>query len=180
MTVTPAGGTREQLQRAIARRERRQMQSRWFRTGLLAAAVLVLDQITKVTVRATMDMRQAIDLVPGLDLTRVNNTGIAFGLFPGRATMVSVLTVIALCGIALALAGLVSRNPAVAAGAGLLVGGSIGNLVDRLAFGAVTDFIDPVRWPAFNVADIGIVIGAGLIVAGLLREEPRPEPDGPA
>jgi len=91
--------------------------------------------------------------------------------------MVSVLTVTALCAIAIALAGLVSRNPMVAAGAGLLVGGSVGNLVDRVLHGAVTDFIDPVRWPAFNVADIGIVVGASLIVLGLLREEPRPEPD---
>lgn len=169
--------TREQLQRAIARRERRQAQSRWLWAALLAVAVLLLDQITKLIVRGSMDLRQSIDVVPGLSLTRVNNTGIAFGLFPGRATIVSVLTVLALCAIAGALAGLVSRNPMVAAGAGMLVGGSLGNLIDRLMHGAVTDFLDPVRWPAFNIADIGIVVGATLIVFGLLREEPRPVPD---
>lgn len=177
MTTTGTGGTREQVQRAIERRERRQVQSRWLRAGVLAAGVLAIDQATKVAVRGGMERGDAIGLLPGLELTRVTNTGIAFGLFPGRAALVSVLTVVALCGIAIALAGLVSRNPIVAAGAGLLVGGSIGNLVDRLAFGAVTDFIDPARWPAFNVADIGIVVGAGLIVFGLLREEPPPEPD---
>jgi signal peptidase II len=149
------------------------VQSRWVWAALLAVGVLLLDQATKRIVRGTMDMRDSIDLVPGLDLTRVTNSGIAFGLFPGRATLVSVLTVLALCAIAVALAGLVSRNPLVAAGAGMLVGGSLGNLIDRLMHGAVTDFIDPARWPAFNVADIGIVMGAALIIVGLLREEPR-------
>jgi signal peptidase II len=172
-----AVSTREQLERAIARRERRQAQSRWMWAACLAVGVLLLDQITKLVVRASMDLRESIDVLPGLSLTRVNNTGIAFGLFPGRATIVSVLTVLALCAIAAALAGLVSRNPMVAAGAGMLVGGSLGNLIDRLMHGAVTDFLDPVRWPAFNIADIGIVVGATLIVLGLLREEPRPEPD---
>lgn len=172
--------TREAIGRAIERRERRQSQSRWLRAALLAAVVFVADQLTKSMVRAGLDLRESIDLVPGVDLTRVTNTGIAFGLFPGRATIVSVLTVVALCAIAVALAGLVSRNPVVAAGAGLLVGGSLGNLVDRIRDAAVTDFVDIVGWPAFNVADIGIVVGACLIVIGLLREEPRPEPDAQA
>lgn len=173
--TTRGAGTREAVERAVARRQRRQTHSRWITAALLALLVLVLDQITKYAVRASMVLGEKIDLVPGLDLTRVNNTGIAFGLFPGRASAVSVLTVLALCAIAIALAGLVARNATVAAGAGLLVGGSIGNLVDRLSHGAVTDFIDPVQWPAFNVADIGIVTGAALIVFGLLREEPRLE-----
>lgn len=169
--------TREAIGRAIERRHRRQSHSRWLGAAGLAALVFVTDQLTKVLVRASLDLRESIDLIPGVDLTRVNNTGIAFGLFPGRATIVSVLTVFALCAIAIALAGLVSRNPVVAAGAGLLVGGSLGNLIDRVRHEAVTDFIDFTGWPAFNVADIGIVVGACLIVFGLLREEPRPEPD---
>ncbi len=175
--TTDGAGTRAAVERAVARRQRRQAHSRVVTAAVLALVVLVADQITKYVVRASMTLGESIDLVPGLDLTRVNNTGIAFGLFPGRATAVSVLTVFALCAIAIALAGLVARNPTVAAGAGLLVGGSIGNLVDRLAHGAVTDFIDPAQWPAFNVADIGIVTGAALIVFGLLREEPRVEPE---
>ena len=77
---------------------------------------------------------------------------------------------VALCAIAVALAGLVARNATVAAGAGLLVGGSLGNLLDRLAHGEVTDFIDPARWPAFNVADCGITVGAVLIVLGLIAD----------
>jgi signal peptidase II len=170
MTTAPRQSTREALQRAIARRRRRQTHARWWRFGALAAIVLVLDQASKVAIRATLEPRERIEVLPGLDISRVSNEGIAFGLFPGRQAAVAVLTVVALCAIAIALAGLVARNATVAAGAGMLVGGSLGNLIDRLARGAVTDFLDPARWPAFNVADCGITIGAVLIVIGLMRD----------
>lgn len=170
MTVSRHTTTREALQRAIARRRRRQATARWWRFGILAVAVLAADQVTKELIRATLMPGERREVVPGFSISYVTNEGIAFGLFPGRQAAVAILTVIALCAIALALAGLVARNATVAAGAGLLVGGSIGNLIDRLAHGAVTDFLDPARWPAFNVADIGIVTGAALIVLGLLRD----------
>ena len=165
-----ASSTREALQRAIARRQRRQTKARWWRFGILALLALAADQITKVIVRATVEPRETIEVFPGFDISRVTNEGIAFGLFPGRQGAVAVLTVAALCAIAVALAGLVARNATVAAGAGLLVGGSLGNLIDRLAHGEVTDFLDPARWPAFNVADCCITVGAVLIVLGLMRE----------
>lgn len=162
--------TRDAVLRAIERRRRRQTKTRWWRFGGLAVLVLVLDQICKAVVRETLAPGEVVDVVPGFDISRTTNEGIAFGLFPGRQSAVAVLTVVALCAIAIALAGLVARNDVVAAGAGLLVGGSLGNLADRLAHGAVTDFLDPARWPAFNVADIGITVGAALIVLGLLRD----------
>lgn len=165
-----ASSTREALQQAIARRQRRQTKARWWRFGFLAALVLAADQISKAVVRATLEPHETVELFPGFDLSRVTNEGIAFGLFPGRQAAVAVLTVAALCAIAVALAGLVARNATVAAGAGLLVGGSLGNLIDRLTHGAVTDFLDPARWPAFNLADCGITVGAVLIVLGLMRE----------
>lgn len=160
----------ETVAQAIGRRHRRQAQRRWMRFGVLAVAVLVLDQATKAVIRANLDPRERIDVVPGFQISRVANEGIAFGLFPGRQAMVAVLTVVALCAIAVALAGLVGRNATVAAGAGLLVGGSVGNLIDRLTLGAVVDFIDFARWPAFNVADCGITVGAALIVVGLMQD----------
>ena len=140
--------------------------------------MVVLDQITKAIIRGQMDLRERHEVTSWFSISRVNNEGIAFGLFPGRQEAIAVLTVVALSAIAIALAGLVSRNPMVAAGAGLLVGGSLGNLIDRLAHGAVTDFIDVARWPAFNVADCGITVGAVLIVLGLMaddREAEEPE-----
>jgi signal peptidase II len=174
----PARTPREAVQHAIARRERRQAHARWRNFGLLAVAALLIDQATKEVVRTAMSPRESIDLLPGFSLTRVNNEGIAFGLFPGRPGLVALLTVVALCAIAAALASLVHRNAVVAAGAGLLVGGSVGNLVDRLVHGAVTDFLDPARWPAFNVADCSITAGAALIVLGLMREAEPDEPGG--
>ena len=108
----------------------------------------------------------------------MSNEGIAFGFFPGRQAIVAVLTVVALSAIAIALAGLVARNATVAAGAGMLVGGALGNLIDRLVHGGVTDFLDFTRWPAFNIADCGITIGAVLIVVGLMQDgEEDEEPD---
>jgi signal peptidase II len=176
--VTTRPTTREALVRAIARRRRRQTKARWLRFGLLAVLVIVLDQISKAIIRATLDPRESIEVVSWFSISRVANEGIAFGLFPGRQAAVAVLTVIALSAIAIALASLVARNATVAAGAGLLVGGSLGNLIDRLAHGAVTDFIDLARWPAFNLADCAITIGAVLIVVGLMADgEEADEPD---
>ena len=165
--------TREALMHAIARRRRRQTQARWWRFGVLAVLVLVLDQVSKVIVRMSLDPGESVRVFRGLSISRVANEGIAFGLFPGRQGAVAVLTLVALSVIAIGLAGLVGRNATVAAGAGMLVGGSIGNLIDRVMHGAVTDFIDPARWPgdvAFNLADCGITIGAVLIVIGLMQD----------
>ena len=163
-------GISETVAQAIDRRHRRQTMARWWRFGLLALIVLVADQIAKLIIRGTLEPRERIDVFPGFHISRVTNEGIAFGLFPGRQAVVAVLTVLALCAIATALAGLVARNATVAVGAGLLVGGSLGNLIDRLIHGAVTDFIDFSRWPAFNIADCGITIGAVLIVVGLMAD----------
>ena len=71
---------------------------------------MVLDQISKAVIRATLDPREVVDVFPGFDISRVTNEGIAFGLFPGRQSAIAVLTVMALCAIAIALAGLVARN----------------------------------------------------------------------
>ncbi|MGD9694941.1 MAG: signal peptidase II [Thermoleophilia bacterium] len=163
--------TREAVEHAAARRLRRQAHTRWWILGALALVAFALDQITKAIIRSNLELRESHDVFPGFDISRVNNEGIAFGLFAGRQSAIAILTVVALCAIAIALAGLVARNAVVAAGAGLLVGGSLGNLVDRLWHGAVTDFLDFAHWPAFNVADCGITVGAVLIVLGLLRED---------
>jgi signal peptidase II len=168
----------ETVAQAIDRRERRATQRRWIRFALLAIVALVLDQASKAVIRATLEPRERIDVFPGFQISRVANEGIAFGLFPGRQAIVAVLTVVALCAIAIALAGLVARNATVAAGAGLLVGGSLGNLIDRLTLGAVVDFIDFARWPAFNIADCAITVGAALIVIGLMRDAEEDEETG--
>ena len=104
-----------------------------------------------------------VRVIPGLELTNARNTGVAFGALEGGGLVVAIL-------IGLALALLVGyfalhRNmPWLWLPVGLLLGGALGNLADRAREGAVVDFIDPVAWPAFNVADTSIVIGVLLLL----------------
>ncbi|MEZ5080947.1 MAG: signal peptidase II [Thermoleophilia bacterium] len=168
--------TTDDVTRAAERRIRRTHRSRWTLALSMAVGAFVLDQVIKAVVRNNMDEAgSGIELTPFLRIDRYTNDGIAFGLFPGRQGVVATLTLIALAGIALALVSLVRQNPWGAAGAGLLVGGSLGNLVDRLRFGGVTDFIDFDHWPAFNIADSAITIGAILIIMGLMEATEEPD-----
>jgi signal peptidase II len=165
-----------------ATQRRREVRSRWTRMAVIAAIAFVLDQVVKAIVRSTLAPGERREVFAGLEFSRVTNEGIAFGLFPGRQGIVAVITVVALTAIAAALAGLVRRNPVAATGAGLLGGGSIGNLVDRLVHGGVTDYIHFSPPPlnladTFNLADMCIVAGAGLIVLGLLQQGESGEPD---
>jgi signal peptidase II len=136
--------------------------------GLIAASVLALDQLTKVIVRATIPVGDTIDVLPGIRLVDTVNTGIAFGLFPGRQAMVSVVTLVAIGAIAVLLVGFAGRHALVPIGGGLLLGGSVGNLIDRAFRDGVTDFIAIGPWPPFNVADIGVTAGAILLVTALV------------
>lgn len=168
-----APSMRDAVDHAASRRAQRDARRRgaWF--VVAAIATFAVDQATKLAVLAGIERGERIDLILGVGLVRARNEGIAFGLFPGRPGVVATLTVIALVVIAGALIRLARHSLIVAFGGGLLIGGSLGNLVDRLVHGGVTDFIDPPAWPAFNVADIGIVVGAAIIAIGLLRSGGR-------
>ena len=127
------------------------------------ALVIALDQGSKQLVVSALRRGESVDVVPGLELTNTRNTGVAFGALEGSGTIVALLI-----GVALAvLVGYFAMNagrPWLWLPAGMVLGGALGNLVDRVREGAVIDFVDPVAWPAFNVADSAIVIG----VFGLL------------
>jgi signal peptidase II len=159
----------EDVRIATERRLRREARSRWIRVGAVAAAVLCVDQVVKAIIRGQLQVGEGWTLTGFLSILRVTNHGIAFGMFPGRQAYVAIITVVALCAIAIFLARLVHRNLIAATGAGLLVGGSLGNLVDRLVHGGVTDYIDLSSWPTFNLADACITVGAILIVWGLMQ-----------
>jgi signal peptidase II len=169
MSSTSPRPVRDAVEQAEDRRLRREARRRWNVFGVTAVAIFGADQVAKLIVRGAMDHGDRIAIIPGFGLVRARNEGIAFGLFPGNQTLVAVLTVVALGLIATVLARLAARSPAVAFGGGLLLGGSVGNFVDRLVHGGVTDFLDPVAFPAFNVADVGIVVGAAIVALGLLR-----------
>lgn len=139
-----------------------------------AVAVFVIDRVTKIIVRATIEPGDRIEVLPFLDLVHTTNRGIAFGLFSGYARIVAILTAAALCAIAVGLTRWGHNRPIVLIGGAMLIGGAIGNLVDRLIRGGVTDFIAVTdHWPPFNVADSAIVLGAALAAWGLTNARPH-------
>lgn len=128
------------------------------RVAALIAAVLVLDRITKHLVNANIAPGDVHKFLPAVNLVHINNSGVAFGFFSGGGVLVLVLTIAALC----ALVGyflLRPTRPGLWLPTGLLIGGALGNLIDRLINGSVTDFIKLPLWPAFNVSDIAITVG---------------------
>lgn len=159
---------REALPDVIARRMRREAGLRYRLMALIALGVVALDQIVKVIVRANIAPGEVIDVVPGADLVHTTNTGIAFSLFSGSTGVIAVLTLVAIAVIALVLVAYAGEHPLVPIGGGLLLGGAIGNLIDRASRGGVTDYIAIGGWPPFNVADIGVTVGAILLVVALV------------
>jgi len=146
--------------------------------ALVGLAVLALDQFTKLLVLTSLLPGRPVPLVEGLlDFTLVLNPGLAFGIFaatpPGWRWLVALLSLSALWVLAVFSTRLLPAGGVPAAlGLGLIFGGAVGNLIDRGRFGAVVDFIDlhwkGYHWPAFNVADSAITVGAGLLALRLL------------
>lgn len=142
--------------------------------------VALADQLTKALVRSEIPPNGTIEVVPGLlNLVHWTNTGIAFGLFQGRGELLAVLSVLALVGIPLLFWWEWRREPALARtvwGLGLILGGALGNLVDRLRLGRVTDFLDfyagDWHWHAFNLADSSICVGTALVLYLAYRRSP--------
>ena len=126
--------------------------------ALVAAIVIALDQVTKALVRANIALGDQHKFLPGVTLVHDRNTGVAFTLFAGGGALVLVITFAALA----LLIGYFARHPdrsLLWLPTGMLVGGAVGNLIDRISSGAVTDFIKLPHWPAFNVADMSITFG---------------------
>ena len=128
-----------------------------------AGVVVAIDQATKQLAATRILPNDQVDLIPGLQLTNTRNTGVAFGALEGGGLLVAVLIGLSLA--ALVAYFVVNRERAwLWLPVGLLFGGALGNLADRAREGAVIDFIDPIAWPAFNVADSCIVIGVALLL----------------
>ena len=148
----------------------------WGAAIALAVGVIAVDQLTKGIVRGSLEPGERIDLIFGIDLALVSNRGIAFGFLGDGGALVLVVTVLALAAMLVWFATAPSRAGLWVA-VGLLVGGALGNLIDRLRIDSVTDFIDPPLWPAFNFADIAITFGAVALVLSVLwgdHAEPAP------
>jgi signal peptidase II len=144
----------------------------------VVALVVVLDQVVKALVRPRLELFESISVIPGFfALTRVHNTGAAFGLmngidFPFKAAILAVLQTTALVGLTVYVAMLAPEQRLTRLGLSFVIGGAIGNLIDRVLFGYVLDFFDFYRgtwhfW-AFNVADAAINIGVALMILDML------------
>ncbi len=142
------------------------------RAAGVAALVVAIDQATKALVRSGMDRGDSDPILPGLKLVNVRNTGVAFGfLSDGGGALIAGITAVALAAL-MVFFFLHRHRPLAWLPVGLLLGGAVGNLIDRIAAGAVTDFLKLPKWPAFNVADIAITFGV-LILLYVLEGPPR-------
>lgn len=156
-------------------------------TGLrwlwLAIVMLIVDQVTKQTVVALMDYRESIAVFPFFNFTYVHNPGAAFSFLADQdgwqrwfftiiASVVSVLLIYWM-------AKTPKQDKLIAIAFALILSGAVGNLIDRLMFGYVIDFLDfyvgNKHWPAFNIADSAIFIGAGLMIIDALKGEKKQE-----
>ena len=138
--------------------------------GLLsvALAAVLADQVTKHIVVGTLQLDDSVHVLGPLSIHHVQNSGIAFGLFASATVAVTVVTSAAVIWMVVFFARAGGRHPVLPAAFGLLIGGSLSNLVDRIRLGHVTDFIDFKYWPAFNLADSFICLGVLILVAGML------------
>ena len=142
----------------------------FFLTALLVTAA---DQFSKIWIRSSLGMGESLPETGLFRLTHITNTGAAFGLFQDYSLPLTIVALIGVIAILLFALYFYRRppfydNPLGKLALGLVLGGTIGNLIDRLHQGFVTDFIDIGRWPAFNIADAAIVIGVILFVYRLL------------
>jgi signal peptidase II len=148
--------------------------SAYVRAALVLVAVLVLDQLTKRLVAHSIAPGERVALLPGIHLVHTRNHGVAFGLEAGHGTLVAILVGLALLGLLVYFATHSSR-PLIWLATGLLLGGALGNLIDRIRTGAVVDFVQlPLGWPPFNLADASIVLGVLLLLFAI--ESPRSGP----
>jgi signal peptidase II len=145
--------------------------SPWVRAVLVAVAVIAVDQISKRAVQDALVPGEERGVLPGVQLVYTRNHGVAFGFLPGDHLVVTVVIALALLALLVYFARHLTR-PLIWLPTGMLIGGALGNVIDRLREGSVTDFIKlPLGWPPFNLADTSITLGVLILV--ILIERPR-------
>ncbi len=159
---------------------RRRMPEIW-----IAAAIVVADQATKMLVKSRLPLHESVTVIPGFfDLTHVRNTGAAFGMlnnidFPYKPAVMVVVALVALGAVASYALTLPSTQRVARYGLALILGGAVGNLIDRATMGYVVDFVDVywrgVHFWAFNVADSAITVGVALMLLDVVGVGRVPE-----
>lgn len=148
---------------------------------LISAVIAFSDQLTKYFVRHHFALAESRPVVNGFfNLTYIRNTGAAWGMLGGQNTMLTLLSLVLLVLMVVFRRSFLSDTWPHRLALGLLIGGIVGNLVDRIRLGWVTDFLDfyigPHHWPAFNIADAAICVGVGIYLITALREGKQNKP----
>lgn len=145
--------------------------SQWVSLVAVALAALGADQLTKSIVTSRLDLNDEVHVVGPFSIHHVTNSGIAFGLFASATSIVILLTGLAVAWMLYFFARSGSRHPVLPVALGLVIGGSVSNLLDRVRLGHVTDFLDFRYWPAFNLADTFIVLGVAALLLALVASD---------
>jgi signal peptidase II len=143
----------------------------WLSLGAVALAGVAADQLTKSIVTSRLDLNDQVHVVGPFSIHHVTNSGIAFGLFASATSIVILLTGLAVAWMLYFFARSGSRHPVLPVALGLVIGGSVSNLTDRVRLGHVTDFLDFKYWPAFNLADSFIVVGVAALLLALVAAD---------
>lgn len=156
------------------------MNSKYYLALVISGIIIILDQITKFLVDINMSLHQSIEIIPNFfNLTYIRNTGAAFGFLagdrsPGRLIFFALFSFIAIGCLIYLLKSLRPGHKIAILSLSLILGGAIGNLIDRLRQGEVIDFLDVHwhnwHWPAFNIADSSITIGVILLFYQIIRK----------
>jgi signal peptidase II len=147
----------------------------WFLA--LAAAIVGLDQLTKWVIRETLERGEAQAVIWPLKIVHVTNSGAAFGMFQGAGPLLVITSVVGMVAILVYLFNPGFAHPLMRLGLAFMLGGAVGNLIDRVSEGRVVDFVKVPNFPAFNVADSAITIGVFFLIWALMFDtatDPKP------
>lgn len=133
--------------------------------------LILADQAIKFLVVSLMELGESIPVFAGIfHITYIENPGAAFGLFANQRLVFIVAGILVIAAVCLMYRRLMSEKAIIRWGVALLLGGAVGNLIDRLRIGGVIDFLDFRIWPVFNIADIGICVGVALLMYALIYD----------
>ena len=148
--------------------------AQWLALVAVAISAIAADQATKHVVASQLALGERTHVIGPFSIHHLQNSGIAFGLFASATAVVIVLTTIAVGWMLVFFARSGARHPILPAALGLVIGGSVSNLADRVRLGHVTDFLDFRYWPAFNLADSFIVAGVAVLLGALVAADRAP------
>jgi len=159
---------------SVAKRSLRAEPLHWLGLTTVALAAILADQLTKELVVGTVPLGDEVKVAGPFTIHHVLNSGIAFGLFASATSAVIALTAVAVAWMLVFFARSGARHPLLPTAVGLLIGGSVSNLADRVRLGHVTDFLDFRYWPAFNLADASICVGVAILLGALVAADRPP------